>query len=208
MEIKTVGVLGAGTMGNGIAHVFAKSGFEVLLCDVQQGFLDRALETIGKNLEREVAKNKISASERQSAIQRIRPTTDLASLKGCDFIVEAATEKFAIKQQLFSQLDSLCRAEVILSSNTSSISITKLAAQTRRPEKVIGMHFFNPVPVMKLVEIIRGLVTSDETYATVKSLAEKLDKTPVEVHGSPGFVSNRGLLPLTQAPTLCVKVTA
>jgi len=196
MEIKTVGVLGAGTMGNGIAHVFAKSSFQVLLCDVQQGFLDRALETIGKNLEREVAKNKISASERQGTLERIRATTELAALKGCDFIVEAATEKFAIKQQLFSQLDSLCRAEVILASNTSSISITKLAAQTRRPEKVIGMHFFNPVPVMKLVEIIRGLVTSDETYATVKSLAEKLDKTPVEVNDSPGFVSNRVLMPL------------
>jgi len=196
MEIKTVGVLGAGTMGNGIAHVFAKSGFQVLLCDVQQGFLDRALETIGKNLEREVSKSKISASECQGTLERIRATTELAALKGCDFIVEAATEKFAIKQQLFSQLDSLCRVEVILASNTSSISITKLAAQTRRPEKVIGMHFFNPVPVMKLVEIIRGLATSDETYAAVKSLAEKLDKTPVEVNDSPGFVSNRVLMPL------------
>ena len=196
MEIKTVGVLGAGTMGNGIAHVFAKSGFQVLLCDVQQGFLDRALETIGKNLEREVSKSKISASQRQGTLERIRATTELAALKGCDFIVEAATEKFAIKQQLFSQLDSLCRAEVILASNTSSISITKLAAQTRRSEKVIGMHFFNPVPVMKLVEIIRGLATSDETYAAVKSLAEKLDKTPVEVNDSPGFVSNRVLMPL------------
>ena len=196
MEIKIVGVLGAGTMGNGIAHVFAKSGFQVLLCDVQQGFLDRALETIGKNLEREVSKSKISASQRQGTLERIRATTELAALKGCDFIVEAATEKFAIKQQLFSQLDSLCRVEVILASNTSSISITKLAAQTRRPEKVIGMHFFNPVPVMKLVEIIRGLATSDETYAAVKSLAEKLDKTPVEVNDSPGFVSNRVLMPL------------
>jgi len=196
MEIKSVGVLGAGTMGNGIAHVFAKSGFQVLLCDVQQGFLDRALETIGKNLEREVSKSKISASERQGTLQRIRATTELDALKGCDFIVEAATEKFAIKQQLFNQLDSLCRAEVILASNTSSISITKLAAQTRRPEKVIGMHFFNPVPVMKLVEIIRGLATADETFAAVKSLAEKLDKTPVEVNDSPGFVSNRVLMPL------------
>ena len=196
MEIRTVGVLGAGTMGNGIAHVFARSGFEVLLCDVQQGFLDRALETISKNLEREVAKNKIAGADRQAALRRIRPTTELASLKSCDFVVEAATEKFAIKQQLFAQLDSLCRAEVILASNTSSISITKLAAQTRRPEKVIGMHFFNPVPVMKLVEIIRGLATSDETYAAVKSLAEKVDKTPVEVNDSPGFVSNRVLMPL------------
>src|SRR5438105_15593000 len=196
MEIKTVGVLGAGTMGNGIAHVFAKSGFQVLLCDVQQGFLDRALETIGKNLEREVAKSKISASEPQGTLQRIRPTTDLASLKGCDFIVEAATEKFAIKQQLFSQLDSLCRAEVILASNTSSISITKLAAQTKRPEKVIGMHFFNPVPMMKLVEVVRGLATSDESFQIVRELATKLDKTPVEVNDAPGFVSNRVLMPL------------
>src|SRR5438876_7922756 len=196
MEIKTVGVLGAGTMGNGIAHVFAKSGFQVLLCDVQQGFLDRALETIGKNLAREVSKSKISASQRQGTLERIRATTELAALKGCDFIVEAATEKFAIKQQLFSQLDSLCRAEVILASNTSSISITKLAAQTGRPELVIGMHFFNPVPVMKLVEVIRGLATSQATFETVRDLATALDKTAVEVNDAPGFVSNRVLMPL------------
>src|SRR5947209_13061096 len=131
MEIKTVGVLGAGTMGNGIAHVFARSGYQVLLCDVQQGFLDRALETIGKNLEREVAKSKLTADQRQAALGRIKPATELASLKSCDFMVEAATEKFEIKQQLFSQLDWLCRPEVILASNTSSISITRLAAQTR-----------------------------------------------------------------------------
>lgn len=196
MEIKTVGVVGAGTMGNGIAHVFAKSGFSVVLCDVEQHFLDRGLETIGKNLEREVAKSRISAEQRTAALGRIRPVVERKALAACDFIVEAATEKLEIKAALFRELDSLCRPEVILSSNTSSISITKLAACTQRPEKVIGMHFFNPVPMMKLVEVIRALQTSDETFQTVKSLAEKLEKTPVEVHDSPGFVSNRVLMPL------------
>jgi len=196
MGIKTVGIIGAGTMGNGIAHVFARCGFSVLLCDVQQSYLDRALATIGKNLEREVAKGKLTAEQRQAALAQIRTVTDLAALKDCGFIVEAATEKFEIKSELFRRLDSLCRPEIILSSNTSSISITKLAAQTRRPDKIIGMHFFNPVPVMKLVEVIRGLATSDETYRAVKSLAEELEKTPVEVKDAPGFVSNRVLMPL------------
>ena len=196
MEIKNIGVLGAGTMGNGIAHVFAKSGFSVLLCDVQQSFLDRALETIGKNLEREVAKGKLTAEARTAALARIRSTTERGALKDCDFIVEAVSEKFEIKSELFRSLDSLCRPDVILASNTSSISITKIAALTKRPDKVIGMHFFNPVPVMKLVEIIRGLATSDETFATVKALTEKLEKTPVEVNDAPGFVSNRVLMPL------------
>ena len=196
MEIKTVGVIGAGTMGNGIAHVFAKCGYGVLLVDVAQPFLDRGTETIRKNLEREVAKEKITAEARDAAIARITPTVDRARLAGCDFVVEAASERFEIKSELFRDLDQLCRAEVILSSNTSSISITKLAAITKRPEKVIGMHFFNPVPMMKLVEVIRGLATADETYATVKSLAEKLEKTPVEVNDAPGFVSNRVLMPL------------
>src|SRR5919109_189729 len=180
MEIKTVGVLGAGTMGNGIAHVFAKSGYHVILCDVAQTQLDRALQTIGKNLEREVAKNKLSADDRQAALRRIEPTIERAALAKCDFVVEAATEKLEIKSQLFRDLDALCRPEVILASNTSSISITKLAALTKRPEKVIGMHFFNPVPVMKLVEVIRGLATSDETFSMVRDLALKLAKTPVE----------------------------
>jgi 3-hydroxybutyryl-CoA dehydrogenase len=196
MEIKSVGVVGAGTMGNGIAHVFAKSGFDVVLCDVEQRFLDRGLETIGKNLEREVAKNKLSAEQRTAALGRIRPVVERKALAACDFIVEAATEKLEIKTALFRELDALCRPEVILSSNTSSISITRLAACTQRPEQVIGMHFFNPVPMMKLVEVIRALQTSDETFQTVKSLAEKLEKTPVEVHDSPGFVSNRVLMPL------------
>lgn len=196
MEIKSVGVVGAGTMGNGIAHVFARSGFRVLLCDVEQRFLDRGLETIGKNLEREVAKNKISADERAAALGRIETVLERKALAACDFVVEAATEKLEIKTALFRELDSLCRPEVILSSNTSSISITKLAACTKRPQQVIGMHFFNPVPMMKLVEVIRALQTSDGTFQTVKSLAEKLGKTPVEVHDSPGFVSNRVLMPL------------
>ena len=196
MEIKTVGVVGAGTMGNGIAHVLAKGGFDVLLCDVEQRFLDRGLETIGKNLEREVAKNKLTAEERAAALGRIQGVVERKALAACDFIVEAATEKLEIKTALFRELDSICRPEVILSSNTSSISITKLAACTQRPEKVIGMHFFNPVPVMKLVEVIRALQTSEETFQTVKSLAERLGKTPVEVHDSPGFVSNRVLMPL------------
>ena len=196
MDIKTVGVVGAGTMGNGIAHVFARSGYEVTLCDVEQRFLDRALQTIGKNLEREVAKNKINAGEREAALKRISPTVARAPLAGCDLIVEAATERFPLKADLFRELDRLCRPEVILASNTSSISITKLAAQTGRPQKVIGMHFFNPVPVMKLVEIIRGLATSNETFESVRELAGKLDKTPVEVNDAPGFVSNRVLMPL------------
>jgi 3-hydroxybutyryl-CoA dehydrogenase len=196
MDIKTVGVIGAGTMGNGIAHVFAKSGFHVLLRDVEQAFLDRAMQTIGKNLEREVAKQKITAEQREQAMGRIEPAVGRAGLANCDFVIEAATEKFDIKADLFRELDRLCRPEVILASNTSSISITKLGALTKRPDKVIGMHFFNPVPMMKLVEVIRGLATADETYAEVKDLALKLDKTPVEVNDYPGFVSNRVLMPL------------
>jgi 3-hydroxybutyryl-CoA dehydrogenase len=196
MEIKRVGVIGAGTMGNGIAHLFARSGYSVVLCDVEQSFLNRGLETIIKNLDREVAKNKISDDEKTSALRRIDPVTDRARLADCDFIVEAATEKFEIKTEIFRDLDRLARPEVILASNTSSISITKLAALTKRPGKVIGMHFFNPVPVMKLVEVIRGLATSLETFTAVRDLAVKLEKTPVEVNDAPGFVSNRVLMPL------------
>jgi len=196
MEIKTVGVVGAGTMGNGIAHVFAGHGYQVVLCDVEQRFLERALGTISKNLEREVAKNKITAEDRSAALARIQTVTERQRLAACDFVVEAATEKFEIKAQLFRELDQVCRPEVILASNTSSISITKLGALTRRPQQVIGMHFFNPVPVMKLLEVIRGLATSQETYEAVRALGVKLDKTPVEVNDAPGFVSNRVLMPL------------
>jgi len=196
MEIRLVGVVGAGTMGSGIAHVFARSGYEVVLCDVEQRFLDRGLEAVGKNLDREVSKGKLSAEAREAAWKRIRPVVDRASLAECDFVVEAATEKLGIKGEIFRDLDRICREEAILASNTSSISITKLAALTRRAEKVIGMHFFNPVPVMKLVEVIRGLATSQKTFEAVRDLAVKLDKTPVEVNDAPGFVSNRVLMPL------------
>ncbi|HEX3320710.1 MAG TPA: 3-hydroxybutyryl-CoA dehydrogenase [Terriglobales bacterium] len=196
MAIHRVGVIGAGTMGNGVAHVFARSGFDVLLCDVEQRFLDRGLETITKNLDREVTKNKITADDKNSALKRITSVVDRGKLAEADLVVEAATEKFAIKADIFRDLDRILRPEVILASNTSSISITKLGALTNRPEKVIGMHFFNPVPMMKLVEVIRGLATSHETFETVRDLSKKLEKTPVEVNDAPGFVSNRVLMPL------------
>jgi 3-hydroxybutyryl-CoA dehydrogenase len=196
MNIRRVGIIGVGTMGNGIAHVFARSGFEVTLCDVEQGFLDRALATIEKNLNREVAKSKVTAEEKVAALQRIETVVDRAKLATCDFVVEAATEKLEIKTEIFRDLDKILPPAVVLASNTSSISITKLGALTQRPEKVIGMHFFNPVPVMKLVEVIRGLATSNETFQTVRDLALKLEKTPVEANDAPGFVSNRVLMPL------------
>ncbi len=196
MDIKKVGVVGAGTMGNGIAHVFARGGYNVVLCDVEQRFLERGIATITKNLDREVAKNKVTADDKAAALRRIQPVTDRSKLAECDFVIEAATEKFEIKTEIFRDLDRLTRPEIILASNTSSISITRLAAQTKRPEKVIGMHFFNPVPVVKLVEVIRGLATSPETFTTVRELAVKLEKTPVEVNDAPGFVSNRVLMPL------------
>jgi len=183
-------------MGNGIAHVFAKFGFQVVLVEANQAALDRGIQAISKNLEREVARNKITAQDRTSALERIQGVLDRKALAKCDFVVEAVFEKYEIKQEIFRELDQICRPEVILASNTSSISITRIAANTKRPDKVIGMHFFNPVPMMKLVEIIRGLATSSETYATTRSLAEKLDKAPVEVNDAPGFVSNRVLMPL------------
>ncbi len=195
-DIHTIGVIGAGTMGNGIAHVFARSGFTVHLCEVEQRFLDRGLSTIRKNLSREVEKSKLTQADADQALARIHGTLDRASLSACDFLVEAATERFEIKSEIFRDLDRIARPEVILATNTSSISITKLAAQTARPDRVIGMHFFNPVPMMKLVEVIRGLATSQPTFDTVRSLAERLGKSPVEVNDAPGFVSNRVLMPL------------
>jgi 3-hydroxybutyryl-CoA dehydrogenase len=196
MGIQRVGVIGAGTMGNGIAHVFARSGFQVLMCDVEQRFLSRALEAIGKNLDRDVAKAKIAAEDKPATLERIQTAMDFTRLAGYPFVIEAATEKFEIKAQIFREVDRLIPPVGILATNTSSISITKLAALTKRPEKVIGMHFFNPAPVMKLVEVIRGLATSEETFATVRELSVKLEKTPVEVNDAPGFVSNRVLMPL------------
>jgi 3-hydroxybutyryl-CoA dehydrogenase len=198
MAIQRVGVIGAGTMGNGIAHVFARSGFGVVLCDVEKRFLDRGLDTIAKNLDREVAKSKITVDDKTSTLARITAIVDRAKLADCDLVIEAATERYEIKAEIFRDLDRMMlpRPEVILASNTSSISITKLGALTTRPDKVIGMHFFNPVPVMKLVEVIRGLATSQATFDTVRDLALKLEKTPVEVNDAPGFVSNRVLMPL------------
>jgi 3-hydroxybutyryl-CoA dehydrogenase len=196
MRINKAGVVGAGTMGNGIAHVFAAAQIPVVLCDVEQKILDRALSTIAKNLDRAVAKGKLTEAEKNDVLGRIQPVIDRKALSACDFIVEAASEKNELKAELFRELDRICREDVILASNTSSISITKLAATTQRPAQVIGMHFFNPVPVMALVEIVRGLATSDQTFQSVRDLTTKLGKTPVEVNDAPGFVSNRVLMPL------------
>ncbi len=194
--MKSVGVVGAGTMGNGIAHVFARAGFGVVLCDVEQRFLDRGMATIRTNLEREAAKGKLTREQAEAALGRISGSVERDELAGCDFVVEAATERFDLKAAIFRDLDRILAKDVVLASNTSSISITKLAAQTKRPEQVIGMHFFNPVPVMALVEVVRGLATSQEVFETVRSLAERLGKTPVEVNDAAGFVSNRVLMPL------------
>ncbi len=195
-EIRVVGVMGAGTMGNGIAHVFARSGYDVLLCEIEQRFLDRGLDTLRKNLERESAKGKITADNAKASLARVTGVLNRERLAECDFVIEAATEKFEVKKTIFTDLDRVTRKDVILASNTSSISVTKLANVTSRPDRVIGMHFFNPVPMMKLVEVIRGMATSQETFAQIQDLALKLEKTPVEVNDAPGFVSNRVLMPL------------
>ncbi|HEY6488540.1 MAG: 3-hydroxybutyryl-CoA dehydrogenase [Terracidiphilus sp.] len=203
-EITTVGVVGAGTMGSGIAHVFARSGFRVLLCDLEQGFLDRAVSQIRTNLGREAAKGKLAQEEVEPSVARIHPVTDRKALRDADFVVEAAPERFDLKAELFRSLDSILPESAILASNTSSISITRLAAVTERPTQVIGMHFFNPVPVMALVEVVRGMTTSDSTYATVHELAVLMGKTPVEVSDAPGFVSNRVLMPLINEAAFAV----
>lgn len=196
MSIKTIGVVGAGTMGNGIGHAAAQSGHQVILVDLETSFVERGMETISRNLQRGVDKERMTAAEKDEILGRIRSGTDRQLLAEADFIVEAIAEQFEAKAELFQQLDEITRPEVILATNTSSISITKLGAASRRPERFIGMHFMNPVPVMQLVEIIRGLETSDETYRTVHALAEKMGKTAVEVNDAPGFVSNRVLLPM------------
>jgi 3-hydroxybutyryl-CoA dehydrogenase len=195
-EIKTIGILGAGTMGNGIAHVCARGGFNVVLYDLQQPFLDRGLAIIDKNLGREVAKSKLTQEQADATRLRITPTLDRDALGLCNLAIEAATEKFTVKSEIFRDLDRILAPEAILASNTSSISITKLAAQTKRPEQVIGMHFFNPVPVMQLVEVIRGLQTSQATFDAIFALSQQLGKTPVEVNDAAGFISNRVLMPL------------
>ncbi|MCU1246998.1 MAG: mmgB [Edaphobacter sp.] len=195
-ETKTIAILGAGTMGNGIAHVCARSGFNVLLYDINQTALYRGLDTIRTNFAREVAKQKLTQQQSDDARSRIALTTKLDDLAPASLAIEAATERFEIKSAVFRDLDRILAPEAILATNTSSISITKIAAQTKRPEQVIGMHFFNPVPVMKLVEVIRGLQTSAATFDTVFSLAQELDKTPVDVNDAAGFISNRVLMPM------------
>ena len=194
--IKTVAVIGAGTMGNGIAHVFAKAGYSVILRDVDQKSLDRALDTIGKNLDREVKKAKIAEADKSATLARIKITTDAKALASADIAIEAVPEQRELKERVLKEVDAALRPGAILASNTSSISITALAAKTSRPENFIGMHFMNPVPVMTLVEVIRSLQTGDETFALTMSLCEKLGKKPVAVNDSPGFVSNRVLMPM------------
>jgi 3-hydroxybutyryl-CoA dehydrogenase len=195
-DIKTVAVLGAGTMGNGIAHVFARAGYNVILRDVEEKYLQRGMETIEKNLDREVKKAKLAEAEKPRVLARLKPTTDFAAIAAADFVVEAVPEKLEIKRSVLSEADRLLRPEVIIASNTSSISMTSLAAMTKRPDKFVGMHFMNPVPVMAHVEGIRALQTSDDSFATTMELSKKLGKTPVAVNDAPGFVSNRVLMPL------------
>jgi 3-hydroxybutyryl-CoA dehydrogenase len=203
-SIKTVGILGAGTMGNGITHVFARSGYNVILRDVEKRFLDRGLEAIRKNLDREVKKGKITEADKPAILALIEPTTQAARLATADFVVEAVPEQLELKSRVLEEVDSILRPEVILASNTSSISITQLAARTSRPDRFIGMHFMNPVPVMVLVEVIRGLATSEETFQTTMTLCERLEKKPVAVNDAPGFVSNRVLMPLINEAAFAV----
>ena len=196
MDIKNIAVIGSGTMGNGIAHVFALNGYDVLLMDIREEYCEKALKTISKNLDRQVEKNIITEKQAKATLDRIETSISLEDCKIADIIVEAVTEDLKIKQDIFATLDKICKEHTIFGSNTSSLSITQLAASTTRPEKFIGMHFMNPVPVMKLVEVIRGLATDDKTSATIVHLAKKLAKVPVEVNDYPGFISNRILMPM------------
>ena len=204
MDIQTIGIIGAGTMGNGIAHTAARSGFKVILHDIAESFLDRAVSTIAKNLEREVAKGRITANDKNAVLSRISAVTQNSALSEADFVIEAVIEDIETKLRVFEGMDRIARPDVILASNTSSISITKIASKTKRPDKVIGMHFMNPVPVMPLVEVVRGIATSDETYRMTKELAESLGKTAVVVNDFPGFVSNRVLMPMINEAVYCV----
>ncbi len=196
MAIKTIGVVGAGQMGSGIAQVAATSNFHVIMSDISEALVERGKSHISKSLDRMVQKEKINPSQKKEVMARIEGTIDLGKMKGADFVIEAATENEGLKLSIFRELDGICSKEIVLSSNTSSISITKIGSATTRPEKVIGMHFMNPVPAMELVEIIKGLATSDETFRTTKGLAEELGKTPVEANDFPGFISNRILMPM------------
>jgi 3-hydroxybutyryl-CoA dehydrogenase len=204
MTIQTFGVVGAGQMGNGIAQVAASSGLNVVMSDIKEEFVQRGLATIDKNLERAVAKGKMSAEEKSAVLQRIRTTTELKDMDAADFVVEAATEQETLKHRIFRELDGICKAGVILATNTSSIPIGRIAGQTRRPEKVIGMHFMNPVPVMKLVEVIPGIATSGDTFKETWQLAEKFGKTPAKANDYPGFIANRILLPMINEAVYCL----
>jgi 3-hydroxybutyryl-CoA dehydrogenase len=202
--IRTVAVLGAGTMGNGIAQVFARCGYVVILRDVQEGFLNRARDTIAKNLDREIKKGKVAEADKAKILGRVQATTDLTQIARADFAVEAVPERLDLKLAVLREADKLLRPEAILASNTSSISVTTLAAATSRPDRFIGMHFMNPVPVMVLVEVIRALQTSEETFHTTMALCERLEKKPVAVNDAPGFVSNRVLLPMINEAAFAV----
>jgi 3-hydroxybutyryl-CoA dehydrogenase len=202
--VRTVAVLGAGTMGNGIAHVFARCGYSVILRDVEQQFLDRALETISKNLDREIKKGKIAEAAKSPVLASIVPVTKIEEIARADFAIEAVPEQLDLKRKVLREADRVLRPEAILATNTSSISVTELAAATQRPDRFIGMHFMNPVPVMPLVEVIRALQTSNDTFETTMKLCEKLEKKPVAVTDSPGFVSNRVLMPLINEAAFCV----
>ena len=204
MEIKKIGVIGAGTMGHGIALVYAKSGYEVVMHDIEQKFVDNGMSKINKFLSKGVEKAKLSEEQKNEILNKITPTTKLEEVKDCDVVIEAILEDVNLKKNLFKELDAVCSEHTILASNTSTIPITDLASATKRPEKFIGMHFMNPVPIMKLVEVIKGLRTSDETAAAIKALAEKLDKIPVEVNDYPGFVSNRILMPMINEAVYCL----
>lgn len=204
MEIEQFGVIGSGQMGNGIAQVAAASGLKVLMSDIKQEFCDKGIANITKNLDRSVSKGRLDEKERDAILGRITTTTDLSDMKVVDFVVEAAVERQDLKFKIFEDLDKYCKPHTILSTNTSSIPIGRIAARTKRPDKVIGMHFMNPVPVMKLVEVIKGLPTSDETFKTTWALAEKLGKTPAEANDYPGFIANRILLPMINEAVFCV----
>ncbi len=204
MEIKTFGVIGAGQMGNGIAQVAAASGLNVIMNDIKDEFVDKGIQNITNNLERSVSKQKISAEEKDSILSRITKSIDLKDMKAADFVVEAATENEPVKLRIFKDLDEICKPGVILSTNTSSIPIGRIAANTSRPELVIGMHFMNPVPVMKLVEVIRGIATSDKTFNKTWELSEKFGKTPAEANDFPGFIANRILMPMINEAVFCL----
>jgi 3-hydroxybutyryl-CoA dehydrogenase len=204
MEIKTLGVVGAGQMGSGIAQVAAASGLSVVMSDVKDEFVQRGASSIKDSLGRLVKKEKMTAEDRQAILGRISGTTSLSDLSKADFVVEAATENETLKLKIFTDLDGICRPDIILSSNTSSISITKIAGATKRPEKVIGMHFMNPVPMMKLVEIINGLATSEETFTATRDLSVRMGKTPVPANDFPGFIANRILMPMINEAVYCL----